>query len=29
VPADEPEATQKIVGEALGEIASAAYDSPL
>jgi PBP4 family serine-type D-alanyl-D-alanine carboxypeptidase len=29
VPADDPEATQKIVGEALGEIASAAYDSPL
>ena len=28
VPMD-PEATQKIVGEALGEIAAAAYDSPL
>lgn len=26
---DDPEATQKIVGEALGEIASAAYDAPL
>jgi PBP4 family serine-type D-alanyl-D-alanine carboxypeptidase len=26
VPMDDPEATQKIVGEALGEIASAAYD---
>jgi PBP4 family serine-type D-alanyl-D-alanine carboxypeptidase len=29
VPLDEPEATQKIAGEALGEIASAAYDAPL
>lgn len=29
VPADDPDATQKIVGEALGEIAAAAYDSPL
>lgn len=29
VPMDDPEATQKIVGEALGEIASAAYDAPL
>jgi hypothetical protein len=29
VPADDPEATQKIVGEAMGEIAAAAYDSPL
>ena len=29
VPMDDPEATQKIVGEALGEIAAAAYDSPL
>ena len=29
VPLDDPEATQKIVGEALGEIASAAYDAPL
>ena len=29
VPMDDPEATQKIVGEALGEIASAAYDSPI
>ena len=29
VPVDDPEATQKIVGEALGEIAAAAYDSPL
>jgi PBP4 family serine-type D-alanyl-D-alanine carboxypeptidase len=29
VPLDDPEATQKIVGEALGEIAAAAYDSPL
>jgi len=28
VPMDDPEATQKIVGEALGEIASAAYDLP-
>ncbi len=27
VPLDDPEATQKIVGEALGEIASAAYDT--
>src|SRR5438876_3719484 len=26
---DDPEATQKIAGEALGEIASAAYDAPL
>jgi PBP4 family serine-type D-alanyl-D-alanine carboxypeptidase len=26
---DDPEATQKIVGEALGEIAAAAYDAPL
>jgi N-acyl-D-amino-acid deacylase len=29
VPTDDPEATQKIAGEALGEIASAAYDAPL
>jgi N-acyl-D-amino-acid deacylase len=29
VPMDDPEATQKIAGEALGEIASAAYDPPL
>jgi D-alanyl-D-alanine carboxypeptidase/D-alanyl-D-alanine-endopeptidase (penicillin-binding protein 4) len=29
VPLDDPEAAQKIAGEALGEIASAAYDSPL
>jgi PBP4 family serine-type D-alanyl-D-alanine carboxypeptidase len=29
VPMDDPEATQKIVGEALGEFAAAAYDSPL
>lgn len=29
VPLDDPEATQKIVGEALGEIASAAFDAPL
>ncbi len=29
VPMDDPEATQKIAGEALGEIASAAYDAPL
>ena len=29
VPMDDPEATQNIVGEALGEIAAAAYDSPL
>jgi N-acyl-D-amino-acid deacylase len=29
VPLDDPEATQKIVGEALGEIASAAYEAPL
>jgi dihydroorotase/N-acyl-D-amino-acid deacylase len=29
VPLDDPEATQKIAGEALGEIAAAAYDSPL
>src|SRR5882724_5752223 len=29
VPMDDPEATQKIVGEALGEIAAAAYDAPL
>ena len=29
VPLEDPEATQKIVGEALGEIASAAYDSPI
>jgi N-acyl-D-amino-acid deacylase len=29
VPLDDPEATQKIAGEALGEIASAAYDAPL
>ena len=29
VPLDDPDATQKIVGEALGEIAAAAYDSPL
>jgi dihydroorotase/N-acyl-D-amino-acid deacylase len=28
VPMDDPEAMQKIVGEALGEIASAAYDAP-
>jgi N-acyl-D-amino-acid deacylase len=29
VPLDDPEATQKVVGEALGEIAAAAYDAPL
>jgi N-acyl-D-amino-acid deacylase len=29
VPMDDPEATQKIAGEALGEIAGAAYDAPL
>jgi len=29
VPMDDPEAIQKIVGEALGEIASAAYDAPV
>jgi N-acyl-D-amino-acid deacylase len=29
VPMDDPEATQKIAGEALGEIAAAAYDAPL
>lgn len=29
VPLDDPEATQKIIGEALGEIAAAAYDAPL
>jgi dihydroorotase/N-acyl-D-amino-acid deacylase len=29
VPMDDPEATQKLVGEALGEIAAAAYDAPL
>jgi dihydroorotase/N-acyl-D-amino-acid deacylase len=29
VPMYDPEATQKIAGEALGEIAAAAYDSPL
>jgi PBP4 family serine-type D-alanyl-D-alanine carboxypeptidase len=29
VPEDDPEAPQKIAGQALGEIASAAYDSPL
>src|SRR5438552_3205010 len=29
VPSDDPEATQKIVGEALGEIAGVAYDAPL
>src|SRR6267154_640767 len=29
VPLEDPEATQKIVGEALGEIASAAFDAPL
>jgi len=29
VPLDDPEAAQKIAGETLGEIASAAYDSPL
>jgi N-acyl-D-amino-acid deacylase len=28
VPLDDPEATQKIAGEALGEIAAAAYDAP-
>ncbi len=28
-PMDEPEAVQKIAGEALGEIAAAAYDAPL
>ncbi|MDP9337883.1 MAG: D-alanyl-D-alanine carboxypeptidase/D-alanyl-D-alanine-endopeptidase [Acidobacteriota bacterium] len=28
VPLDDPEATQKIVGQALGEIAAAAYDLP-
>ena len=29
VPLDDPDATQRITGEALGEIAAAAYDSPL
>jgi PBP4 family serine-type D-alanyl-D-alanine carboxypeptidase len=29
VPMDDPEAMQKIAGEALGEIAAAAYDAPL
>ena len=29
VPMDDPEAVQKIAGQALGEIAAAAYDSPL
>jgi N-acyl-D-amino-acid deacylase len=29
VPVDDPDATQKIAGEALGEIAAAAYDAPL
>jgi N-acyl-D-amino-acid deacylase len=29
VPLGDPEATQKIAGEALGEIATAAYDAPL
>ncbi len=29
VPLSDPEATQKIAGEALGEIAAAAYDAPL
>ena len=29
VPMNDPEATQKIAGEALGEIASAAYDAPI
>jgi dihydroorotase/N-acyl-D-amino-acid deacylase len=29
VPLDDPDATQKIAGEALGEIAAAAYDAPL
>jgi len=29
VPMDDPEAVQKIAGEALGEIAAAAYDAPL
>lgn len=29
VPMNDPEATQKIAGEALGEIAAAAYDAPL
>jgi len=29
VPMNDPEAVQKIVGEALGEIASAAYDAPV
>src|ERR1700730_1993620 len=29
VPLDDPDATQKIGGEALGEIAAAAYDAPL
>jgi PBP4 family serine-type D-alanyl-D-alanine carboxypeptidase len=29
VPMNDPEATQKIAGEALGEIASAAYDTPI
>jgi PBP4 family serine-type D-alanyl-D-alanine carboxypeptidase len=29
VPLEDPEATQKIAGEALGEIASAAYDAPV
>ncbi len=29
VTTDDPEAAQKVVGEALGEIASAAYDAPL
>ena len=29
VPLEDPDATQKIAGEALGEIAAAAYDAPL
>jgi N-acyl-D-amino-acid deacylase len=29
VPLDDPDATQNIVGQALGEIAAAAYDAPL
>ena len=29
VPLDDPEAAQKVAGEALGEIAAAAYDAPL
>ncbi len=29
IPLDDPDATQNIVGEALGEIAAAAYDAPL